>query len=293
MQNPLAESPAADSEDRELVCQARDGNQEALEQLITRHQAWIYNIVLRMVYLPQDAEDATQEILVKLITKLSTFAGKSSFRTWLYRIVVNHVLNMKRTRADAAGWTFTRYGNGLDATPDLDLPDPRSVPADVRLLVDEARIGCTTGMLLCLDRDQRLIYILGEIFGVTDFVGAELLEISRENFRQKLARARRDLHSFLHDKCGLVNEANPCRCAKKTQGFINDGYVNPQNLLFAREHVTRLRDVAEKKSEDLDALDAEYAERLRDHPFHEPADFVTSLKKLINRTDFKSTLELE
>jgi RNA polymerase sigma factor (sigma-70 family) len=275
------------------VCQAQGGNREALEQLITRHQAWIYNIVLRMVYLPQDAEDATQEILVKLITKLSTFLGRSSFRTWLYRIVVNHVLNMKRCRADLVGWTFTRYSDSLDATPDMDLPDPRSVPADVQLLVDEARIGCTSGMLLCLDREQRLIYILGEIFGVTDLVGAELLEISRENFRQKLTRARRDLHNFLHDKCGLVNEANPCRCAKKTQGFIKAGFVDPQKLLFAREYVTRVRAVAEKKSEDLEALDEAYAELHRDHPFQEPADFVSSLRDLINRTDFKSTLELE
>jgi RNA polymerase sigma factor (sigma-70 family) len=261
--------------------------------LITRHQAWIYNIVIRMVYLRQDAEDATQEILVKLITKLSTFAGKSSFRTWLYRIVVNHVLNMKRCQADMAEWTFTRYGDSLDATPDMDLPDPRSVPADVQLLVDEARIGCTAGMLLCLDREQRLIYILGAIFGVTDVVSAELLEISRENFRQKLARARRDLHNFLNDKCGLVNEANPCRCAKKTQGFINAGFVDPQNLLFARQHVIRVRDVAEKKSEDIDALDEAYAELHRDHPFQEPADFVASLRALINQTEFKSTLELE
>jgi RNA polymerase sigma factor (sigma-70 family) len=293
VQNPLAESAPLDPGDRELVRQAQGGNREALEQLITRHQAWIYNIVLRMVYLPQDAEDATQEILVKLITKLSTFAGNSSFRTWLYHIVVNHVLNMKRGRADMADWTFTRYGDSLDATADMDLPDPRSVPADVQLLVDEARIGCTSGMLLCLDREQRLVYILGEIFGVTDRVGAELLEISRENFRQKLARARRDLHHFMHDKCGLVNEANPCRCAKKTQAFMKAGYVDPQNLLFVRAHVTRVRDVAEKRSEELDALDRAYAELHRDHPFQEPADFVSSLRVLINGTAFKSTLELE
>ena len=54
-----------------------------------------------MVYHPYDAEDATQEVLIKLLTKLSTFEGRSSFRTWLYRIVVNHVLNMKRARAEA------------------------------------------------------------------------------------------------------------------------------------------------------------------------------------------------
>ena len=71
MRNPLAETAASDAEGRELVCQAQDGNRDALELLITRHQRWIYNIVLRMVYLPQDAEDATQEILVKLIKPIS------------------------------------------------------------------------------------------------------------------------------------------------------------------------------------------------------------------------------
>src|SRR5215471_20640689 len=174
--------------DEELVPLAQAGNREALEALVTRYQSWIYNIVLRMVYLPQDAEDITQEILIKLITKLSTFEGRSRFRTWLYRLVVNHVLNMKRTKGEQFEWTFEKYGNGLRSAPDEELPDPNAVPVDLQLLVEEAKIGCTTGMLLCLSREQRLVYILGEIFGVTDVVGAELLEISRDNFRQKLSR---------------------------------------------------------------------------------------------------------
>src|SRR5262245_50146051 len=66
------------------------------------------------------------------------------------RIVVNHVLNAKRGRAEPATAGFACYAHGLDTTPDLDLPDPRTVPADLRLLVDEARISCTSGMLLCL-----------------------------------------------------------------------------------------------------------------------------------------------
>src|SRR5439155_14836307 len=180
-----------------------------------RHQSWIYNIAVRMLGHPHDAQDATQEILLKAIAGLRSFEGRSSFRTWLYRIVVNHVLNMKRGRLEPEAMTFSCYGHGLDGTPDLDVPDERHAPADLRLLVDEARISCTSGMLLCLDRPQRLIYTPGHIFGVPDSVGGELLEISPENFRQRLARARRDLNSFMHDKCGLVNSANPCRCAKK------------------------------------------------------------------------------
>jgi RNA polymerase sigma factor (sigma-70 family) len=290
--NPLADEALTDAEDLKLVRLALSGSKEALELFITRHQRWIYNIALRMVYRPQDAEDATQEILIKLITKLSTFRGESQFRTWLYRLVINHLLNMKRASTEAEPMTFEDYGRGLDNTPDADLPDPNAVSADVWLLVHEARIGCTSGMLLCLDREQRLVYVLGEIFGVTDRVGAELLDVSRDSFRQKLARARRDLHNFMEDKCGLVKASNPCRCAKKTQGFIELGYLDPHKLLFARERIIRVREVAEKRSDDLDALDAAYAEIHRSHPFQDSPDFFASLRALIERNDFQSALEV-
>lgn len=279
--NPLSESPAGDPENRTLVLRARSGDRDALEQLVRRHQAWIYNVAVRMLYHPQDAEDATQEILVKALTALSSFEGRSSFRTWLYRIVVNHVLNVKRGRLEPATLSFSCYAHGLDGTPDLDLPDRSSVPVDVRLLVDEARLTCTAGMLLCLDREQRLTYILGEIFQVPDTVAAELLEISRENFRQRLARARRDLHNFMNDRCGLVNLANPCRCAKKTRGFMQAGYVDPKSLLFARDRVRQVRDVARTRAGALEALDDRYAQVFREHPFHEPRDLVPALRQLL------------
>jgi RNA polymerase sigma factor (sigma-70 family) len=178
-----------------------------LEELVRRHQGWIYNIAIRMLHHPQDAEDATQEILLKAVTRLSSFEDRSSFRTWLYRIVVNHVLNMKRGRVEREALTFKAFGDDLDATPDLDLPDRASGSPEARLLVAEAMMTCTTGMLLCLDREQRLTYILGAILGASDTVGAELLEISRDNFRQRLARARRDLHNFMDGKCGLGDPA--------------------------------------------------------------------------------------
>src|SRR5215470_9131308 len=115
-QNPFVEDDALI--DHELVTQIRAGSRDALETLVMRHQSWIYNIAQRMVYLPQDAEDITQEILIKVITKLSTFEGRSSFRTWLYRIVVNHVLNMKRSRGEEVEWTFEKYRAALDGAPD-------------------------------------------------------------------------------------------------------------------------------------------------------------------------------
>src|SRR5712691_7933326 len=137
---------------------------------------------------------------------------------------------MKRGQVEVrhASVDFASYGAALDDTPELELADPKATSAETDLLVTEAMISCTSGMLLCLDREQRLTFILGAIFGVSDAVGADLLEISAENFRQRLTRARRDLRNFMNDKCGLVNKANPCRCAKKTRGFIQAGHVDPE-----------------------------------------------------------------
>src|ERR1700738_379549 len=135
MFNPFAEDDDSGPADAELVERARNGERAALEKLVLRHQAWIYNIAVRMVFRPQDAEEVTQEVLVKVITKLSLFKGESKFRTWLYRIAANHVLNMKRRSAETHATTFADYGAAINNTPDLDLPDPKSVPVELPLLV--------------------------------------------------------------------------------------------------------------------------------------------------------------
>src|SRR5258705_1500841 len=131
MFNPFTEIAEDDSSDAALVEQAKNGDRTALEKLVLRHQAWIYNIAVRMVFEPHDAEEVTQEVLVKVITKLSTFNGESQFRTWLYRIVTNHVLNMRRRNLETREITFTAYGAEIDRVPDQDLPDPKSVSVEI------------------------------------------------------------------------------------------------------------------------------------------------------------------
>ena len=281
-----------DHEDQNLVMRARSGDRTALEELIQRHQGWIYNIAVRMLYHPQDAEDATQEILVKVLTRLSSFEGRSSFRTWLYRVVFNHLLNVKRGREELKITTFSAYGDALDNTPDLELPDPKGASPDTNLLVTEVMLACTSGMLLCLDREQRLTYILGAIFGVSDAVGADVLEITTENFRQRLTRARRDLRNFINDKCGLVNKSNPCRCAKKTRGFIQEGHVDPNNLLFVRERLCEVRDAAPKAYETIKTLDDKCADVYRRHPFYKPPDLGQMLRQLVESPDLKRATNL-
>jgi uncharacterized protein (TIGR02246 family) len=278
-ESPFLDEPLVNHDEECTVQLAKDGDRESLEWLARRHSPWIYNIALRMLGHPDDAQDASQEILLKVITRLSTFEGRSSFRTWLYRIAFNHLLTMKRLRRER--WTFEAYGRVLEELPERELVDSTAPSVDVQVWLEEAKIGCTTGLLLCLDREQRLIYILGDIFGVSDRLGAEMLDVSRDNFRQKLARARRDLQSFAQGKCGLIDPANSCRCTRKTRAFIDAGYVNPQNLLFVREHVQSVRDVAPAVYEGVEEAHRQYAELHRAHPFQVPPDFVARLRSLL------------
>ena len=291
MINIFNEQYVSDTKDSELVASAQQGDRIALEKLILRHQAWIYNIALRMVGSPHDAEDVTQEILIKILTKLSTFQGKSSFRTWVYRIVTNHVINMKKRPREYFFSSFTRHDDIRTGIPDMDLPDLQAVPADVNLLVEETKMGCMMGMLLCLNRSQRLVFILGAVFGASSAVGAEILEISPENFRQQLSRARKQLSNYMNERCGLMNKENPCRCARKTRALIRAGYIDSQNLEFHKHYVEKVKTIVAKHVNRVDDLLELRSQTLfQDHPFLESPNYVQLVEKLLRREEFQRML---
>ncbi|MEO6696169.1 MAG: RNA polymerase sigma factor [Ignavibacteria bacterium] len=287
--NPFIEKNETDSTDRVLVESAVGGDKKSLEQLIKRHQAWIYNIALKMVWDPVDAEDVTQETLIKIITKLSTFRRESSFRTWAYRITANHVINMKKRRMEFSYTSFEKYGEVIINSPNTELPDQNSVPVDLNLLIEETKIGCMNAMLLCLDREQRLIFILGSMFNVSDTIASEILEISSDSFRQKLSRTRKHLYNFMNNKCGLMNKDNPCHCVKKTKLMIDCGHVDPNNLLFSRKYVNSIEKVTQERIEDVNSLFEEKTTKLfREHPFQQSPDFVKNLNEIISSSEFKN-----
>ena len=287
--NPFVEKNNSDATDSELIKSAIIGDKLSLEKLIYRHQAWIYNIALRMVFYPQEAEDVTQEVLIKIITKLSTFRGDSSFRTWAYRIVVNHVLNMKKSIGEKKhADNFDSYWQSIENTPDHELPHQEAYSVEMQTLVKEVKVSCMSGMLLCLDREQRLVYIMGVIFQVSDKIASEILGVTRDNYRQKLSRARKQMFSFMYNKCGLMNKNNPCSCEKKTKALIDSGYVNPDKLLFNVSYVHSINSVVEHKLEKLnEIMDEKCGVLFRENPFQEPPDFVESLRKILEQKEFR------
>ena len=254
--------------DLRLIDKALKGSSKSLEQLIKRHQHYIYNVALKMVLSPFDAEDITQEVLIKVVTKLSQFEGKSDFRTWLYRITFNHFLKMKKYWLEDTIVSFEDYGNDLQNIKDVELTKEEELSQFE--LIKEAKLSCMMGMLLCLNREQRLVYILGEIFEADHNIGSELLDISKSNFRKRLERARKDLYQFMNNKCGLINKDNPCRCSRKTSGFIKSGWVDRDKMKFNSNYVASIFEVINKKNENLNLLlENEYAELFKSTPFQE------------------------
>lgn len=193
----------------------------------------VYRVALRFLGHPQDAEDATQEILIRVITGLASFRGDSSFRTWAYRVACNTLLSLrKKGRMEQQSVSFDEFGDDLARGLS---DDSLMVEYDVdeALLLEEVKIGCTLAMLMCLDRNHRLAYILGEIVELDHNEAAEVMEITSGAFRKRLSRARASITSFMISRCGLVNPANECRCRRRVATAMDLGRVDPANLLFA------------------------------------------------------------
>ncbi len=282
--------PEAKEIDFDLVKKSLAGDKVALNALIERHYAITFNISLKMLYSHKDAEDVNQEIWIKVLTQLKTFEFRSAFRTWLLRIAINHVLDMKKKSVEIAiSKGFDGYGNHLATIRNQELnQEERTI---LKEAVAEAKVSCMSGMLMCLDREQRLLYILGDIFRIDHHVGGELFSISTANYRKKLSRARRELFSFMDGQCSLVNRNNPCTCEKKTKGFIKLGYVDPENLKFNKAYTKSIHDRLLEKEDALEAAREDLHTRLfRDHPFEEKPNDI--LEQVLNDHKLRVILKL-
>ena len=224
----------------ELAVRARDGDRSALEDLVARIQDGAYSLALRMLWHPEDARDATQEILIRVVTNLGTFRGESAFLTWVYRVAANYLLTARAGRLEVQRLTFEQFGQDLDEGLS-DVPLAQESPIDESLLIEEVKIGCTLGMLSCLDRPHRLAYILGEILEIDSPEAAHILEVDATTFRKRLSRARSDIVAFTKAKCGLLNPDRRCRCRRRVRRALELGRVDPQHLLFASDPVKARR----------------------------------------------------
>lgn len=220
----------------ELARRATAGERAALTALCARAQGPVYRLAVRMLGRGADAEDAAQEVMIQTITRLSTFEGRSAFMTWVFTIAARHFLRA-RTRSREMPCSPEDLATKLDLGLALAQDITALSETDAPVLERELQLECTQGMLLLLSRPERLAFILADVLGASDRVGAEICEVSPGAFRQRLFRARAELRPLLAERCGLADERLPCRCGNQARAASNAGIIDPARLRFATRTV--------------------------------------------------------
>lgn len=212
------------------------GDGDALEKLLAALKDPLFQLALRTLGNFADAEDATQEVLVKVMTALSSFERRSSIRTWAFRIALNHLRDFAtkrhRTAAQSLDALAAQLEQGISASPNL---QPLGDATDPALALEAREIGlhCVQGILMHLDLEQRTAYVLCEVFDFDTRTAARVLGITEAAFRQRLSRARRRLEDFMSAHCGLINADAPCTCVRQAQAVRHARNGKPLTIRFA------------------------------------------------------------
>ena len=273
-----------DYENASLIEETIAGNKKALEELLLSIQDIVYNLSLRMLGTISDAEDATQDILVRVMTNLSSFRKECAFKTWVYRLAVNYLLNYKKSMFSHYPLDFELYGNDIryaKINESEDLIDELSKDA----LAEELKMSCTNVMLQCLDAESRCIFIMGTMFKLDSHLAGEVLGITPENYRQHLSRIRKKVAGFLSYNCGLT-ETGICSCRNRVNYAISQGRINSKKMEYTKLHPMEKSLLFECKEEmeKLDSLACTF-EKLPCYQSTITANFI--IEKLINSEHFK------
>lgn len=212
--------------DVELVAMAQGGNEKAMDALVCRYRPYVLRLARRTQV--SEAEDLTHDVFVKVLLHLKQFEQRSSFTTWLYRITMNQILKLKQSE---------RLQVSLEMPDEIDdgAADCEATGGD-SLLQDYF-----SGMLLCLDEEQRMVMILSDLFKMDHITASGALNITPANFRKRLSRARKDLRGWTSKKCSLMSPGNSCHCNRKALHFVKQGWVEADTMMFSKQRIGEVR----------------------------------------------------
>ena len=248
-----------DEEVKAKVDKDISGDKNSLETLIAGVRDIVFNLSLRMLGTFADAEDATQDILLKMITHLSSFRGDSSFTTWVFRIASNHLINYKKHMFAHYPLSFEYYGNDIENGKIQDVPD-LTQNEEKDILAEELKMSCTNVMLQCLDMESRCIFILGTMFKIDSRIAGDILEMTPEAYRQRLSRIRKKMADFLSEYCGEYGSGR-CKCKDRVNYAIQSHRLNPLQLDYMAATEIPIQTVIDVKNamEDIDDLSQDFS----------------------------------
>jgi RNA polymerase sigma factor (sigma-70 family) len=201
----------------ELLHDCVQGDLHAIDTVLRAIEPAVYNLAVRMLGQRDDAADATQEIMLKVVTHLGGFRGQALFSTWVFQVARNHLLTASTRARESPETSLDALAERLQGGLDFYAAQggEESVTPEDKLAARQTALSCTQGMLMTLDREHRLVFVLDLLFGLSSKDGAEVTGLSADAYRQRLSRARAKLDAFTQRTCGLVQPEAACRCEKQ------------------------------------------------------------------------------
>ena len=187
---PVPSSP--DVDDEQLLKEAAEGDSTALELLFHRYRGPAYRVAYRLLGNDADALDAVQNGFIKALTHLKTFQGRSSFKTWLLRVVSNAALDLGRQRGRREALSLEAVEVKESTNAPLLVPDQcgqQLERAELRAKIEQA--------LLALSQAQRQTFVLHVDAGLSYREVAEVMDVSIGTVMSRLFYARQKLKALL------------------------------------------------------------------------------------------------
>lgn len=269
-----------------LIERAVAGDRDALEAVLTGVQDMVFSLSLRMLGTFPDAEDAAQDILLKVMTRLSSFQGNGAFTTWVFRIAVNHLKDYKKHMFAQAPLSFEFYGDDIRNGNISDVPDLTG-NVERAVLAEELKLSCTNVMLQCLDPENRCIFILGTMFRLDSRIAGEILNMTPEAYRQRLSRARKKMAEFLSEYCGEYGHGT-CRCVDRVDYAIQNHRISPDRLDFATAKPGTVQAVTQAM-EELDGYSQQFSFC---RSYQSPQRLTKIIRELLDRPAFTTVTEV-
>jgi RNA polymerase sigma-70 factor (ECF subfamily) len=186
-------------DDRRLITECLSGQTAAFGELVKRYQDRLYNVVLRLVNNPDDAQDVVQDALINAYQNLAAFKGESAFFTWLYRIAINAGMSHRRKSRG-----MLRLEGGPSGGVGVDPPDEslHNQPCDaLERAEEEAQLRRAMNQL---SKEHNTILVLKDFDGRKYEEIAEILGVPIGTVRSRLHRARLELKMLLHPEDGPI-----------------------------------------------------------------------------------------
>jgi RNA polymerase sigma-70 factor (ECF subfamily) len=178
------EAPSSKMEDLDLVRLSQSGDFRAFDLLVERYESRLFTHAMRLVHRQHDSEEVVQQTLLSLVEHLDSFRGESSFYTWLTRIMTNHAFSLLRKRLGKPTLSLTE-----NEEVERQLTGPSSGgPEEIASKREENQL--LTDTLDKLDPKYSMVFVLRDREGLTIQETAEALDISPENVKVRLSRAR-------------------------------------------------------------------------------------------------------